>query len=206
MKSSRAMVSLCGYFAALLGCGGQAPSSASPVSPVDILEQQHQILFVNGQEQQVFDGYMVQAGDSLMVRAFAGPGVDLFTVVRTPTQATQQAHVPGLAERVDMVQVGDDISRVYRSGCRGAAGAVTTCEAGGERLVETLDDQGRLASRSFPTVHSTGLSISYTQHERLCGRIIPRRITLAWGQGERHMVIFTASCQQRRALPRELTR
>ncbi|MCU0663764.1 MAG: hypothetical protein MUC50_15725 [Myxococcota bacterium] len=204
MKATFPPLSLCLLF--LPSCAAHPPEPLLTTSPVHTLELQHQILFENGDEQQVFEGTMIQAGNSFLVRAFAGPGIDLFTVVRTPKTSTQQAHVPGLAQRIDMREVGDDIGRVYRSGCPGPASSTTTCPSEGETLEETRDGSGELIRRSYPQAHGAGLSILYEQREPLCGTSIPRRITLTWGQGKSRMVIFTADCKVRRDAPPELSR
>jgi hypothetical protein len=148
---------------------------------------------------------MIQAGDGFIVRAFAGPGIDLFTVTRTAFEASQEAFVPGLAKRVDMVQVGDDIARVYRAGCGGPFATMTACTLGAEPLEEWLGESGEILRRHYPAAHGTGLTIVYERRETMCGQQMPRRVVLSWGKAESKMVIFTAGCKPCDGLPKELS-
>jgi hypothetical protein len=157
----------------------------------------HQISFAQGDDVQVFDGYMLLAGERLLVKAFAGPGVDLFTVVRNGAAHGERLHIAGLADRIDMVKVGADIARVYLGGCaKPAAGASeATCDYYGEPMIERFDAGGRLIERSFPQAHGIGLTVTYAELEPFACGERSRHITLKWGGSKNEMVIRLVACE-----------
>jgi hypothetical protein len=176
--------------AALLGCGGAPPAGETAPRPVPAVKMRHQILFSGSGGEHVFEGYMLLAGDALMVKAFAGPGVDLFTVTRDGASHAEELHLPGLADRIDVTKVGADIARVYLGACPDRAPSTeTTCAILGQEAVERLDADGRLVERRFPDAHGVGLRISYEEFEDLGGRVEPRTIRLFWGESPNRMVI-----------------
>jgi len=180
------------FVAALLmvGCGGTQPGTETVPDEPPVLKMRHQILFAGPGGEHVFEGYMLLGRDALLVKAFAGPGVDLFTVTRDGAAHTETLHIPSLADRIDVFKVGADIARVYLGACPGRAPASeTTCAILGEEVVERLDAEGRLVERRFPAAHGVGLTVVYGEFEEISGRIEPRMIRLAWGEGPNRMVI-----------------
>ena len=137
--------------AVLLACGAAlTPKENRADGPGEpALKMRHQILFSHGGDVQVFEGYMILADDAFIVRAFAGPGVDLFTVARSGDRHRSTLHIPALKDRIDIEKVGDDIARVYLSGCKPPPGAadqtpaspksVRHCRFFGEPLTEVID-------------------------------------------------------------------
>jgi len=176
---------------ALAGCGPAVPTPEGPAdADGEVLRLRHQILVRYGGEAQVFEGYMILAGEQFLVKAFAGPGIDLFTIVRDGPRHSEEAHVPGLADELDLERVGHDIARAYLGGCEPVVGGVSAaCSFYGEPLRERYDDRGRLASREFPEAHGIGLSVSYDDYSRRGGRELAGAITLRWGGSGNEMVI-----------------
>jgi hypothetical protein len=183
----------------LAGCGAPAVPAAegdhpAAGAPREGLKLRHQILARYGDESQVFEGYMILAGDSLIVRAFAGPGIDLFTVVRRGAEHAERAHVPGLEDRLDLAAVGGDIARCYLQGCRRPerkpVPGIVYCTFFDEPLFEEWDGDGRLAARVFPKAHGIGLEIRYSEYREFGGRELAGRITLEWGSGATSLVIL----------------
>jgi hypothetical protein len=177
------------------GCGAAAPppGGGEPVAaeaPREGLRLRHQIMSRHGDDVQVFEGYMIVAGDALVVRAFAGPGVDLFTVVRRGAEHEEQAHVPGLASRLDLAAVGADIARCYLAGCGGPAPGTGSCTFFGEPLIEERDGEGRIVTRLFPEAHGIGLRVRYSEHREHAGHELAGRIALEWGSGSTSLVIL----------------
>ena len=114
----------CVLFWAAASCGpGKLPVSNQPSSkssaPQGGFKLRHQILFQNGEDTRVFDGFMLREGETFMVRAFAGPGVDLFTVARRGALHKEILHIKALSGRMDISKIGEDIFRVYMNGCFG---------------------------------------------------------------------------------------
>lgn len=182
-------------FGLLAACGGHVPSTDSASSSDGTLRLRHQILFSHGDDVQVFEGYMLLAKDAFLVKAFAGPGVDLFTVVRHGARRKETLHISSLADRIDIQQVGGDIGRVYLSGCPADAerkpGGETdrttqsvSCSFYGEPLIEVFDPAGRLISRRFPEAHGVGLAVAYDEFETHAGETLPSSITLTWGAAD----------------------
>jgi hypothetical protein len=179
-------------------CGSGRPPVAEDGAGGGIaaLRMRHQIAFAQGDDVQVFDGYLLLAGERLLVKAFAGPGVDLFTVVRDGAAHAERLHVAGLADRIDMAKVGADIARVYLGGCPRPAGAIeAACDFYGEPMSERFDAGGRLVARSFPEAHGIGLDVSYGDFAgSSCGEQ-PRRIVLRWGGSPNEMAIRLVGCE-----------
>jgi hypothetical protein len=173
------------------GCGAADPDleNADPrAGRAEAIKLRHQILARYGDQEQVFEGYLVLRGDALFVRAFAGPGIDLFTIRRNGARHEERAHVPGLERRVDLEKVGADIARCHYGGCAGGPGE-TRCDFYGEPLIETRDQRGRLLERSFPRAHGTGLVVRYEEPRLVGGREVARRTTLSWGDGSNELLI-----------------
>jgi hypothetical protein len=176
---------------ALVGCG---PAVPPPEAGVEVrptaIRLRHQIKVAYDDQVQVFEGYMIVAGEAFLVKAFAGPGIDLFTVRRDGARHREEAHVPGLADKLDLERVGEDIARAYLGGCGVAEPGVTAeCTLFGEPLRERYDDRGRLVSRSFPAAHGIGLTVSYADYAERADRELAGTITLSWGTSGNEMVI-----------------
>ena len=183
-----------------VACGSRAPcvpEADGAGGGLPAVKMRHQISFAQGDDVQVFDGYMLLAGERLLVKAFAGPGVDLFTVVRDGAAHGERLHIKGLADRMDMAKVGADIARVYLGGCPHPAGAAeATCAFYDEPMIESFDDGGRLVGRSFPQAHGIGLTVTYAEFAPFdCGERA-RRIVLRWGGSANEMVIRLVACER----------
>jgi hypothetical protein len=184
-----------------VACGVRLPRVAkggAAGAGLETVKMRHQISFAQGDDVQVFDGYMLLAGERLLVKAFAGPGVDLFTVVRDGAAHGERLHIKGLSDRIDMAKVGADISRVYLGGCKGPAGGggEATCDFYGEPLTERFDAAGRLVGRSFPQAHGIGLDVTYDDVAPFACGERARRITLRWGGSRNEMVIRLVACDR----------
>jgi hypothetical protein len=179
--------------AVVLGCGGSPPPEMStPPGGEPTLRMRHQILFSRGEDVQVFEGYMLSRGDAFIVKAFAGPGVDLFTVVRDGSRKNATLHIASLSDRIDIARVGEDIGRVYLNGCEAPdppPAGERSCRFYGEPLVEVRDADGRLTSRRFPEAHGIGLNVTYEDYSPYGDRLLPKRITLTWGTSSNRMII-----------------
>jgi hypothetical protein len=165
-----------------------------------MLTERHQILFQNKDDTQVFEGVMMRSKDAYVVQAFAGPGVDLFTVARVKERHKETLHIKALADRIDVTKIGDDIYRVYMDGCpvmnNLAAKRQVTCVLNGQRAVESFDDASQLTERSFPDAHGIGLTIRYRDYQSTVGGHLPSRIELSWGNSpDRLMVIRTVAVE-----------
>ena len=181
----------------VVGCGPALPQPELEAGDArTVLRLRHQIMVRFDGEVQVFEGYMILAGDSFLVKAFAGPGIDLFTVKRDGARHVEAAHVPGLADRLDLELVGADIARAYLGGCGALAGGGSVeCVFYGEPMREQYDDRGRLLSRTFPAAHDIGLTVSYTDYSERAGRELAGAITLSWGESDNEMVIHLLDAQ-----------
>jgi hypothetical protein len=181
----------------LAGCG--ATVSTTPAEPDDgrpPLRLRHQIMVRYDDQTQVFEGYMVLRGDAFLVKAFAGPGIDLFTVRRDGSRHAEEAHVPALADRLDLQRVGSDIARAYLAGCDPLEGAgEVECAFYGEPLLERYDDRGLLTERVFPEAHGIGLTVSYSDYSVRTGGRLAGAITLSWGESGNEMVIRLLDAQ-----------
>jgi hypothetical protein len=180
--------------AALVGGCSAAPTppagAGATLSADGALRLRHQIMVRYGERAEVFEGYMIWRGDAFFVRAFAGPGVDLFTVVRDGATQRSALHLSGLGDRIDLEAVGADIARAYLGGCPApAGGGAARCTFHGEPLEERYAPDGRLLERRFPTAHGIGVTIRYAEHRRSAARELAGRITLEWGDGGNSMVI-----------------
>jgi len=199
LASSLSALVVLGLLAA--SCGARAPGADRAAAAGGRLEAQrmrHQISFAQGEEVQVFDGYMLLAGERLLVKAFAGPGVDLFTTVRDGAAHAETLHLAGLADRIDMAKVGADIARVYLGGCprSGPGPGEATCAFYGEPMTESFDAGGRLVRRRFPEAHGIGLVVTYAEFAPSpCGELA-RSIELRWGGSGNEMVIRLAACER----------
>lgn len=181
-----------------LGCSAAAPSGGGPATTTaGAVRLRHQIMVRYGERAEVFEGYMVLRGDAFFVRAFAGPGVDLFTVVRDGAEQRQALHIAGLADRIDLAAVGADIARAYLGGCAAPApGGSVACELYGEPLDERYDAAGRVVERRFPDAHGIGVTVAYREHRRWGERELAGRITLQWGDGANSMVIVLLDVEE----------
>ncbi|MBW2278585.1 MAG: DUF3261 domain-containing protein [Deltaproteobacteria bacterium] len=181
----------------LVGCGPAIPQpEVEARGERTVFRLRHQIMVRYDDEVQVFEGYMILEGESFLVKAFAGPGIDLFTVRRDGARHVEEAHVPGLADKLDLERVGADIARAYLGGCGALAGGGSVeCSFYGEPMREQYDDRGRLLSRTFPAAHDIGLSVRYADYSPRVGRELAGAITLSWGKGENEMVIHLLDAQ-----------
>lgn len=164
------------------------------------LKMRHQILFKNGDDSQVFEGYMILSGAAFVVKAFAGPGVDLFTIARHKDRHKETLHISALSDRLDVAKIGADIFRVYMEGCLisdDAKPSEAHCLLHGQRVSESYDAKQRLIERRFPDAHGIGLNVRYLNYRTIAGRLLPMRMELRWGERtDRLMIIHTASAEQ----------
>ena len=189
---------VCSVLALLICSCGAAQKTDAAASAAFGVRMEHQILFRNGDDTQVFDGFMVQEGEAFLVKAFAGPGVSLFTAARDRERHKEVLHIGSLADRLDVAKIGADIFRVYMTGCEHSADSAETvvCTAHGEALEDTFDTAGMLTERHLPNAHGIGLTVRYLKYEPRAGRILPVHIELQWGRSEdRKMVIRTVSAE-----------
>jgi hypothetical protein len=196
MRASLLAAALCA-----VACGGRVvprvAEDGAAGGGLEAVRMRHQISFAQAEDVQVFDGYMLLAGERLLVKAFAGPGVDLFTVVRDGAAHGERLHVAGLSDRIDMEKVGADIARVYLGGCPRPAGGAgeATCDFYGEPLTERFDAGGRLVARRFPQAHGIGLDVTYDDFAPFACGERARRIALRWGGSANEMAIRLAACE-----------
>ncbi|MCP4678774.1 MAG: hypothetical protein GY854_25460 [Deltaproteobacteria bacterium] len=178
------------FFVLFSACGAAKTPEPSVRSAFHAAKMQHQILFSRPSEDHVFEGYMILAEDALLVKAFAGPGVDLFTVIRDGASHFEELHISALADRIDIAAVSADIARVYLGGCEKPPTAdEASCDFFGEKMTEVFDEDGRLKVRRFPEAHGIGVTVTYEEYELYSGRAEARRITLVWGTSPNRMVI-----------------
>lgn len=185
----------------LFCCGGTTPPVQRNDNESPPLRMHHQILFRHGEDQHVFDGYMLVYRTGYIVKAFAGPGIDLFTVVKRGAQSKAVLHLPGLQDRMDMRAISQDIARIYALPCGPKAdrGSVS-CLILGEMATEKYDQEGRLISRHFARAHGVGLDISYSDYRRHLDRDDPYRMHLKWGHGQVEMIIILGRLEIAREL------
>ncbi len=188
----------------IVSCGAPAPRTSPPVTAAPVaaspLKMQHQILFRNGADEHVFDGVMLLFDNAYIVKAFAGPGVDLFTVARSGDRHRETLHLKALAGRMDVSKIGEDIFFIYTKGCvashSGGGTGTADCLCAGQRLEETFDASGRTMKRVFPDAHGIGLTIRYEDYRSMAGRMMPGTVVLEWGgDAGRSLVIKTASAE-----------
>jgi hypothetical protein len=193
---SRTALAILAFVAASAGCGVTAPRARDASVAGGVWRLRHQILYSRAGEDQVFDGYMIRAGDAFLVKAFAGPGVELFTVIRNGAAHREILHIPGLEGKIDMAAVGEDIARVYLGGCARPAGkGDAECELAGEKMIETYGAGGDLAQRRFPQAHGIGLLVTYEGWADWSGARLAGKVTLVWGQGRGTMIIRLLACE-----------
>jgi len=182
---------------AATACGARLPEEPSAArGAVSVVKMRHQISFRHGDDVQVFDGYMLLAGEKLLVRAFAGPGVDLFTVVRDGAAHREELHIASLSDRIDMPAVGADIARVYLGGCGAPSGGFEErCEFYGEPMIEKRDAASRLEERRFPEAHGVGLTVTYRGFTTCAGSERAGDISLRWGGSANEMIIHLVACE-----------
>jgi hypothetical protein len=185
---------------AVAACGARAPEELSAGrGAVSALKMRHQISFRYGDDVQVFDGYMLLSEERLLVRAFAGPGVDLFTVVRDGAAHREELHIASLADRIDMAAVGADIARVYLGGCGApSGGGEASCAFYGEPMIEVRDAASRLEERRFPEAHGVGLTVTYRDFTACAGSERAGDISLRWGGSANEMTIHLVACEVRK--------
>lgn len=184
-------------------CGAAAPTNATGISSgeqaSDTVKMRHQILFQNKDDTQVFEGVMIHRKDGYIVQAFAGPGMDLFTVARSGGQHKEILHIQALSNKIDVSKIGEDIFCIYMEGCPSDSPVTGTeeisCVREGRRLTENFNPDGRLVARQFPDAHGIGLSIQYSGYNPLAGRWIPTRIALRWGDFAQSLTIQTVSAE-----------
>ena len=177
------------------------PAGSRPARPAGrsteerAVKMRHQILFSSPTRKDVFEGFMVLFEDAFYVKAFAGPGVELFTIARDRDRRVDILHIEGLEEQIDIKRVGDDIHRVYLEGCGPVEPAsVSSCTVDNESIEERFDAQGNLIQRTFPAAHGIGLTVTYSGYKDWDGRSLPKKTTLEWGGGgRREMVIVMLS-------------
>ena len=140
---------------------------------------------------------MVLFDDAFYVKAFAGPGVELFTVARDKERRADVLHIEGLADRIDIKRVGSDIHRVYLVTCPKPhpAASPQRCTVNGEPLEERYDDRGHVVKRVFPSAHGIGLTVTYEDYAEMAGRTLPKKITLHWGNKKNKMMIVMLSAE-----------
>lgn len=182
--------------AILLGCGASTEKLGSIRAKSGVVKMRHQILFRSGDSEHVFEGYMLLGSDAFLVKAFAGPGVDLFTVVRNGEDQREDLHIAELADRIDVKAIGEEIARIYLGGCPArSSGEEAGCELFGQRMTEAYGPDGRLLERRFPDAHGVGLVVRYEDYRVLSGRSVPKRIVLSWGKGDNRMEISLAGLE-----------
>ncbi len=180
----------------IISCGAGNQRQNTTTNSVTAVKMRHQILFSRPDEQHVFEGYMIFTGEALLVKAFAGPGVDLFTVVREGAHRFEELHIPALADKIDITAVAADIARAYLGGCEGSyTGGETSCDFFGEPMIETYDQTGHRARRRFPKAHGIGLLIEYKDFKEFSGQDRASRITLVWGESPNRMVILLVALE-----------
>lgn len=190
---------------ALFACGGAHKAGEQPESGPQAVRLRHEILFAQGNDEQVFEGYMVKLREAFVVKAFAGPGVSLFTVTRDGAEGSAVLHIPALSDRIDMKLVGDDIARAYLEGCEPFHGpGERECRFFGEPLAEVRDGDDRLVERRFPAAHGVGMTIRYEGYRAWLDRVEPSTITLRWGQGTNRIVIRLVDVEYLKAVDPEI--
>ncbi len=184
----------------LVSCGVQKPKTIQEIQSSDAdltLKMQHQIMYRNGNDTQVFEGYMIQKKDAYIVKAFAGPGVDLFTIARKAERRKDTLDLKMLANKLDVSKIGDDILRIFMDGCPFSAKTkeTTACIVTAQKIIEKRDQEGRLTERRFPDAHTIGLNITYKDYSSFKNIALPAQIELQWGDGTRQMIIRTVSAE-----------
>ncbi len=189
----------------MLGCGGlgPVPVDASNGQSEIIVTERHQILFQNNDDSQVFEGVVMRVEHrnaetctavSYVVQAFAGPGVDLFTIARDRDRHKETLHLKSLADKIDAVKIGEDIHRIYLPTCpvigENAKPPQVSCMLCGERAEDIYDASGRLTKRHFPDAHGIGLDIRYLDYQSTQVGPAPFRIELRWGDNSNRLMVI----------------
>jgi hypothetical protein len=179
--------------AAVMACGTVQSTGASRPTADEALKMRHQIVFRHGDEVHVFEGYLILMNPRrLLVKAFAGPGVDLFTVARDGNWHREVLHLSGLENKIDMTLVADSIFRVYMAPCPKIAGRdLAVCERGGEQMEEYFDSAGRLTRRLFDPAK---IEIRYQNYQPWCGQMLPEKISITWSDNLHGIEIHLADC------------
>ena len=176
-------------------CAGTQKTAKTGYPEKPAIKMRHQILFRFGEEAHVFEGYMIHRDEAFYVKAFAGPGVDLFTLVRDGAWHREELHIPGLKDKIDLHLVSESIAKVYLGGCVPVSGpGETACDFYGERMVETYRSGGGLVRREFLSESQGALTIRYRESDSCGGYLVPKRIELTWGEGDVSMVIRLVAC------------
>ena len=191
-----AALGLAVLWVATVACGGASMGSRVEDGDRPVLKMRHQILFQHREDAHVFEGYMILKKDAFFVKAFAGPGVDLFTLAREGAWHREELHIASLADTIDLELVSDSIARVYLGACVGASpSGRVSCDFHGEEMTEHYNAEGQLARRVFPNALSRQLVIDYQEYSTYFGRALPRKIQLVWHEGEITMVIRLVACE-----------
>ena len=147
-------------------------------------------MFRSAEESHVFEGYLVLYQDALFVKAFAGPGVDLFTIIRKGAEHREVLHIPAIAKKMDMAAIGADIARVYLGGCPPPNRPdEVSCHLLDDKMIERYGPDELLEARDFPNAHDIGVHIAYEDYSEMNGTQMATRITLTWGNSQNRMVI-----------------
>jgi hypothetical protein len=179
----------------VVACAGSPKKAPSGDPGEQAMKMRHQILFRYGEEEHVFEGYMILKKDAFFVRAFAGPGVDLFSLVREGTWHREELHIGSLKGKIDLNLVSASIAKVYLGGCPGAApGGEATCDFYGEKVAESYGAEGELVTRRFSSAERGELVISYREFDSCRGRSMAKKIVLTWQKGGISMVIRLVAC------------
>ncbi len=192
----RRMVRCLVFVALATACAG-APKKVQPGDPGEMaMKMRHQILFRFGEEAHVFEGYMILKKEAFFVKAFAGPGVDLFTLVRDGAWHREELHIGSLKDRIDLRLVSESIAKVYLGGCGGnGPPGETTCDFYGETMLETHGSGGALVRREFSSEQEGSLVIRYQEFHSCSGHSLPKQIALTWEKGNISMVIRLVACE-----------
>ena len=94
-----------------------------------------------------------------------------------------------LEGRLDLAAVGEDIARVYFTGCAPSPGETVRCRMLGEPVVEEYREDGVLLRRTFPEAHGIGVVVTMSGYALRKGELRPDKIVIEWGEGGNRMVI-----------------
>lgn len=199
-RRSTAILSFWSLVFLLTACGASRKSPASH-GEEPAWRLRHQIVFTSKGDEKIFEGYMILSKNAFLVKAFAGPGVDLFTVVRDGERHQEILHLDALADRIDVTRIGEDIRRTYLAWCPGQAAPQQWCTANGEQLVVSTNSEGQVTRKHFPAAHGVGLYVTYKDTLQVAGRALPKRIQLVWGDGTFRMLILLTEAERVTDLP-----
>jgi hypothetical protein len=184
-----------------VACGATRPpasdSGSQTAGEEPAFELRHRIIAEYGSETQIFEGVMILQGQGFLVRAFAWPGLGLFTVARNGESHDERAHLPGLEGRLDLDAVGMDITRTFLGGCDPPLdGGDVECLLLGQVMVEVYDEGGRRLSRLFPDAYEGGFRVSYRDHAMRFDRWWALEIELEFGDSGNGMVFRQLSVRE----------